>query len=1298
MPAPRQAQEQRREIPYNYTSFSDREIVSKLLGPDAWTKISSLRPHIRTGRSARMLYEILGDIWVSVRNPYLEEELLQDKPRRELLVQAMRHRLAEMGKRRQNDGSERDQTVEDLIGRTEKAIVNFEKQFDGRLEYREKIFQRLSKVTKKRNIRFSPYDRAVHATDATDWRVAYPIVVLYPDSELEIPGLVKGCQSLGLTLIARGGGTGYTGGAVPLSEHTAILNLEKLTRIGAIEQTMLPGLEQAVFTIETESGVVTKRVSERAEEKHLVFAVDPASAHSSTIGGNIAENSGGKKAVLWGTAIDNLAWWRMVNADGNWLEVARVNHNLGKIHKQETVLFKVTVKDGRFPPEKAPVLEEKELSLSGPLFRKPGLGKDVSDKYLQGLPGVQKEGCDGVITAARWILHRMPKFGRTVCLEFFGSASVAGEAILSITTMLDSQPDGVMLAGLEHLDERYLKAVEYPVKSRCGGYPKMVLVGDIVADNEEALDKYALKISEICSQRQGEAFIAKTPEKRKQFWNERARTAAISRHTNAFKLNEDVVIPLKKLGEYTNTCEFFNIEHSIANKLEMVEAAQNYLDSSEIFRPSDLSEVNAKENPRAECLDEACRILSRARERWTWLLEHFSDPAILLRQDAQRLGWDLPEKIDPDMEIRQLLLSHSLVVSWKQEVQQPLCRLFAREGLPEAEEKIKAIHDSILRKRLFIALHMHAGDGNVHTNIPVHSSDPEMMAEAYKGVDLVMKTARQLGGSITGEHGIGMTKIKYVPVEELLPFYDYLNKVDPGHLFNKGKLRKETDLSIAFTPSFRLLSAETLLMQRNELEDIASSIQNCLRCGKCKQVCSTHFPTANLLYSPRNKIIATSLLIEAYLYEEQTRRGLSRRHLDALADLSDHCTVCMKCLPPCPVKINFGEVTIKLRNFLAANNYHRSNLPKRAGLGFLTLQNPASIKLARTVLVDYGFLAQRLAADAVKVTTKPSLTHPTPTTEYPSTKRSYFLLANRKLPRPRMHTTLRHLLNITDPSVVPVIRNPDLPEEALETVFYFPGCGNDRLFPEIGLACLALLWRAGVRTVLPPQFMCCGYPMVGNGMRETAEKIVTKNKVQFHRMANTLNYLDIKTILVSCGTCLKQLRDYHLEQIFPGSRLMDIHEYLARKGMNVNGESNTRYLYHSPCHTPFSQNPKGIVGSLIKPADHSSIELTERCCGESGTFAVGRPDIANQVRLSKELSLKAAKEKVESQGNSPFDGTVKVLTTCPGCFQGLSRYESRTRIQAEFLAVELARQAIGPDWAKKTLESVSRGGLEHVLL
>src|SRR5690606_19536050 len=134
----------------------------------------------------------------------------------------------------------------------------------------------------------------------------------------------------------------------------------------------------------------------------LVFACDPTSADASCIGGNIAMNAGGKKAVLWGTALDNLASWRMVDPQGRFLEVTRLAHNLGKIHDVPLVRFSIQRfgKDGRTPDGPAEILE-----IEGRRFRKTGLGKDVTDKFLAGLPGVQKEGCDGIITSARFILH-----------------------------------------------------------------------------------------------------------------------------------------------------------------------------------------------------------------------------------------------------------------------------------------------------------------------------------------------------------------------------------------------------------------------------------------------------------------------------------------------------------------------------------------------------------------------------------------------------------------------------------------------------------------------------------------------------------------------------------------------------------------------------------------------------------------------------------------------------------------------------------------------------------------------------
>jgi Fe-S oxidoreductase len=298
---------------------------------------------------------------------------------------------------------------------------------------------------------------------------------------------------------------------------------------------------------------------------------------------------------------------------------------------------------------------------------------------------------------------------------------------------------------------------------------------------------------------------------------------------------------------------------------------------------------------------------------------------------------------------------------------------------------------------------------------------------------------------------------------------------------------------------------------------------------------------------------------------------------------------------------------------------------------------------------------------------------------------------NKKMPGGLPKQTARKLLDIEDADYVPIIRPPSAPADT-EAVFYFPGCGSERLFSQVGLATQAMLWHAGVQTVLPPGYLCCGYPQRGNGMNDKAEQIITDNRVLFHRVANTLNYLDIKTVVVSCGTCYDQLAGYEFEKIFPGCRLIDIHEYLLEKGIKLEGIQGTRYMYHDPCHTPMKlQDPMKTVRSLV---GDSAIK-TERCCGESGTLAVTRPDISTQVRFRKEEELAKNTAALRKDG---FDGDIKLLTSCPSCMQGLSRFEADSGAKADYIVVEMARHILGADWLEDYVKKANNGGIERVLV
>ena len=239
-----------------------------------------------------------------------------------------------------------------------------------------------------------------------------------------------------------------------------------------------------------------------------------------------------------------------------------------------------------------------------------------------------------------------------------------------------------------------------------------------------------------------------------------------------------------------------------------------------------------------------------------------------------------------------------------------------------------------------------------------------------------------------------------------------------------------------------------------------------------------------------------------------------------------------------------------------------------------------------------------------------------------------------------------------------------------------------------------MLYETGAQTVLPPGYLCCGYPQSAGGDSAKGTQISVDNQVLFHRVANTLNYMDIKTVIVSCGTCMDQLQQYQFDRIFPGCRLLDIHEYLMEKDVGIDGLQGVQYLYHDPCHSPMkTYAPLAVAEELLGAA----VRLSDRCCGEAGTLAVSRPDIATQIRFLKQRELQqGVRELIESDTAAGHD--VKLLTSCPACQQGLSRYRDDTGLTAEYIVVELANHLLGAHWQSQFVERVKAGGIERVLL
>ncbi|HEX22553.1 MAG TPA: DUF3400 domain-containing protein, partial [Chromatiales bacterium] len=807
----------------------------------------------------------------------------------------------------------------------------------------------------------------------------------------------------------------------------------------------------------------------------------------------------------------------------------------------------------------------------------------------------------------------------------------------------------------------------------------------------------ASTVVRMANARDAEGFIAVSAEARHRFWADRARTAAIAAHTNAFKINEDVVIPLDRLGDYSEAIERINIETSTRNKLRMIDAVLDYLTGdlpehrqARDFEPSE-ENTAILDNKKVAAREH----LEAIREQWACILEHLDEQANEHPEVFTLLIDPQHSNVKNDDTLFRLLQRRELRISYRKAVEKPLKAIFGGRELEAVRARLDSIHKEIRASRLFVATHMHAGDGNVHTNIPVHSNDYLMLQEADEVVERIMALAESLGGVISGEHGIGITKMQFLDPATVEAFARYKQQVDPAQHFNPGKLMAGSGLDNAYTPSLRLLQQEALILEASELGALNDDIKDCVRCGKCKPVCSTHIPRANLLYSPRNKILATGLIIEAFLYEEQTRRGISLRHFDEMNDIADHCTVCHKCYNPCPVDIDFGDVSVRMRNLLKSFGKKRTGLATRASMAYLNASDPRTIKLMYKALLQWGFKGQRLGHQLAKrFKLIGNGKRPKATTGKPKIQEHVVNFVRKPLPASLPAQTMRQTLGLEDDKNIPILRNPAKVDENSDAVFYFPGCGSERLFSQVGMATLAMLYETGAQTVLPPGYLCCGYPQSATGDEQKGQQLSVNNQVLFHRIANTLNYLDIKTVIVSCGTCMDQLQKYRFQQIFPGCRLLDIHEYLMEKGVKLEGVQGQQYLYHAPCHEPMKTHaPIGVASTLLG----KDVLLSDRCCGEAGTFAVSRPDIATQLRYRKQEELQKGIEQLTG-ATMAKDGNVKMLTSCPACVQGLSRYADDTGLETDYIVVEVTRSLLGDDWQTQFAERIKQGGIEQVLL
>lgn len=1187
-----------REIPYNYTSADDRKIIEILFSESVWLKLEVLRTERKTGRSARLLMRIIGELFIYFRNPYLKKHLAASLKRKNHFFSQCDADLSIIRKYAKGNTD-----VLFIIDSVEEKIELLKKEIRAQYFQQTRILLALGSICGRENIVFDAFTLTGHTTDATDWRLYPPIAVIRPNEIAQVAKLLKAIGNLGYKVIVCGGATGLTGGTVPLTEGCIIINTEKLNKIFPINErsfTTDDGVKLAQ-TLKVESGAITEDVMKFAEKQGLIFATDPTSAWASTIGGNLAENAGGKRAVKWGTAIDNVLGFDMAMPDGTTLHIERANHQLRKILQHDVLVFEITNQREQ---------SIKKITIPATEIRKPGLWKDITNKVLGGIPGLQKEGTDGVILQAEFILYPEFSFEKTFCLEFFGADFNEASRVIQEINASFSINDPAALIALEHFDQEYIKAVQYRVKSDVAVSPKAVLLIDMASHEEQALNEGAEKLKQIIAKSNTtEIHTAKNKDEAKLFWHDRKQLGAIARRTNAFKLNEDIVLPLHAIAQFTNWVDEINVRE------------EKYIQQKFLHAFKEQLQFIQAQPEKSDIADKITALLQ------------------LVHASQQSLAKETEE------EIRNRKSMKSCLRGLKEMLR----------GYETWLESFNLLYDQTMSNILIVATHMHAGDGNIHVNIPVFSNVLDMMHRAEMIVDEVMYKTTELGGVVSGEHGIGITKIKYLDEKIIQELNAYRQEVDPAGMMNPEKLQNRAILNKVFTPSFNLLELEARILKRGKLETLATKIAHCVRCGKCKGDCCVFHPKQNMFFHPRNKNLAIGMLIEAILFEAQRYRNTSFELLKELEEIADNCTICHKCKKPCPVKIDTGEITVLERYLLMDRGLKHSPLATKLTLKYLQSTSKLFNALVQTGVLNIGMRLQNIGYAVVK-----------PLQSIKPLANTYLMqLLSAPMP-PASAKTLRHYLPETDSDQVLVFEGSNSPDK---TYFYFPGCGSERMFSDISLAALYVLLKNGARVILPPPFICCGFPVEVNGRTIQHNKLVLRNTIILSQIRDMFKHLSFDSVCVTCGTCKEGLETTGISGIFNAP----VKDVLHVNTLPVSAAADV--LYHKPCHDSLVDDGVKLLNNQLG----CTATAVPHCCSEAGTLALSRPGISSKMRNKK---TEAITEVLSGRQG------VKMLTNCPSCMQGLGK-QKNTGIIPQHLTVFLAEQLGGKKWKKELLKLLS---------
>ncbi|MFA9217354.1 MAG: FAD-linked oxidase C-terminal domain-containing protein [Sphingomonadaceae bacterium] len=310
-----------------------------------------------------------------------------------------------------------------------------------------------------------------------------PLAVALPETEAQLVAILKACSVLQVPIVPRGAGTGLSGGAMPIADGI-VISTAKMSRILA--------LDPLARTARVQPGVRNLAISEAAAAHALYYAPDPSSQIACTIGGNVAENSGGVHCLKYGLTLHNVMRVRMVSMDGEIIE------------------------------------------LGGAALDAPGL--DLLAVFIG------SEGMLGVVTEVTVRLTPKPPLARVIMASF-------DDVVAGCDAVADVIAAGIIPAGLEMMDRTSARMVEPFVKAGYDTDAAAILLCESDGMAEEVEEEIA-RMSEVLRRAGASAIAVSNSEaERMRFWSGRKNAFPAAGRISPDYYCMDGTIPRKRLAE-----------------------------------------------------------------------------------------------------------------------------------------------------------------------------------------------------------------------------------------------------------------------------------------------------------------------------------------------------------------------------------------------------------------------------------------------------------------------------------------------------------------------------------------------------------------------------------------------------------------------------------------------------------------------------------------------------------------------------------------------------------------------------